>query len=648
MPDAPAYASSPEVLADRIAWARLVLAHLVDRGRAEGWLDGARVAPGDLDPIETEIAKRIAATPPDPTIVPMEWMALRLGLAADELAALWLLACVEVSPALTRLAQACSAPDAELTIQLVRLVLALSDASLDELERRGLIVVAQSNHGYSRRALRAHDRVVALARGEIELDRELPGVALSWSTTTDSCATPSALKTALRADPAPFVMVVGPEGAGRATLLAAAAADVAKGTLRIRTSDLSRDPSILQRQLRAVLREACLFNVIPMFEGLTARGDCSATAVLERELRDFAGPVMATVTEPIRFDARPVVVHPLVKPDAATRCRQWRAALPEADVHVLDEAARKYTLWPGAIGSAAHNARAIAGCGGITSDSIHAGVRAHLGDQMAGLAHRVECRQTWNDVVLPRDQFDQLIELVARVRRRSQVLETWGFGDKIGKGNGVAALFSGPPGTGKTMFASLLAQELGMDLYQVDLSKIVSKYIGETEKQLATLFDAAETGQALILFDEADSLFAKRTEVKSSNDRYANLEVNYLLQRLEAFTGVALLTTNHERSIDEAFRRRIAVHVRFPMPEEGQRAELWRALLPASADVADDIDAVELARNFELSGGYIKNAVLRAAYVAADQGCAITMAHLWRAARAEYESLGKIAHQRAA
>ena len=232
--------------------------------------------------------------------------------------------------------------------------------------------------------------------------------------------------------------------------------------------------------------------------------------------------------------------------------------------------------------------------------------------------------------------------MVARVRRRKQVLDTWGFARKVGKGRGVTALMSGPPGTGKTMAAGLIANELGLDLYQVDLSKIVSKFIGETEKQLGMLFDAAESGHFVLLFDEADSLFAKRSEVKSSNDRYANLEVNYLLQRLESFDGVALLTTNHDSAIDEAFRRRLAAHVRFPMPDEEHRAHLWHAMLPAEADVAGAFDFAKLGTEFVMSGGFIKNAVLRAAYLAADESSAITQDHLMRGARSEYDAMGKI------
>ncbi|MDX2094151.1 MAG: ATP-binding protein [Kofleriaceae bacterium] len=488
-------------------------------------------------------------------------------------------------------------------------------------------------------------RGVALARGELGLDRSLLDLVEIRARTEVKGTVHRAFVDALRSPEAPFLLAIGPEGAGRSTMLAQAAATVGLATLRIRCANLSTEPACLHRQVRAILREACMFSVLPLFENLDAQP--AVACALERELGGFPRPVMASSANAMRITTRPVIVHRIEKPDVVARRSLWRELLGDASEEVIEAAAVKYTLWPGAIRLAAKNALAISTTD-VTLAAVDDGVRACLGEQLEGLAKRVDWRQTWNDVVLPRDQLEQLIELAARVRHRAHVLETCGFGDKIGKGHGVAALFSGPPGTGKTMVAGLLAQELGIDLYQVDLSSVVSKYIGETEKQLAKLFDAAESGQAMILFDEADSLFAKRTQVKSSNDRYANLEVNYLLQRLEAFTGICLLTTNHEAAIDEAFRRRIAVHVRFPMPEERERAELWRSLLPAAAHVSEDIDPAELARNFELSGGYIKNAVLRAAYLAADQGTAISMTHLWRAARAEYESLGKIAHQRAA
>ncbi|MBK7534418.1 MAG: ATP-binding protein [Myxococcales bacterium] len=209
---------------------------------------------------------------------------------------------------------------------------------------------------------------------------------------------------------------------------------------------------------------------------------------------------------------------------------------------------------------------------------------------------------------------------------------------------GLTALFSGPPGTGKTLVAGVIARELGLDLYQVDLSKMMSKWIGETERNLASIFDAAEDGQVILLFDEADSLFAKRTEVRSSNDRYANLEVNYLLQRLDSFEGIAILTTNASGSIDPAFKRRLSFRLSFPFPDEDTREQLWRAHLPPALPVRGPLALDRLAHKYQLSGGYIRNACLRAAFLAAQDGHAVTQDHLERAVALEFAELGKLSN----
>jgi SpoVK/Ycf46/Vps4 family AAA+-type ATPase len=254
----------------------------------------------------------------------------------------------------------------------------------------------------------------------------------------------------------------------------------------------------------------------------------------------------------------------------------------------------------------------------------------------------VRSSRSWRDLVLPSDHVHAIKELIARFRERGLVYERWGFGAKVGTGLGIAALFSGPPGTGKSMCATLIAQELGLDLYQVDTSKISSKWIGETEKNLAALFDAAEASHAMLLFDEADALFGKRTEQKSSNDRHANAETNYLLQRVESYRGICVLTSNHAANIDPAFQRRLTLHLRFELPDEGERAAIWRAMFPAAAPV-ETVDFDALGRRYDMSGGYIKNAALRAAFLAASERTAITHAHVERAARIEYEGMGKLA-----
>jgi len=210
------------------------------------------------------------------------------------------------------------------------------------------------------------------------------------------------------------------------------------------------------------------------------------------------------------------------------------------------------------------------------------------------------------------------------------------------------ALFSGPPGTGKTMLAGLIARSLDLDLYQVDLGQVVSKWVGETEKQLGKVFDQAERAHAVLLFDEADSLFAKRTEVSSANDRYGNMAVNYLLQRLEQYSGVAVLTTNNDTSLDEALQRRLTLHLYLELPEVEERERLWKSFLPSRAPVRRDIDFRALANEFELSGGYIKNAAVRAAFLAAAHGAPIGMELLRLASALELEDMGRVVWNRGA
>lgn len=339
---------------------------------------------------------------------------------------------------------------------------------------------------------------------------------------------------------------------------------------------------------------------------------------------------------------RPVIVIDVKAPSSTQRGQLWLSELGQGTQDDAEYLASQYPLAPSLIGQAAHAAKARASGRAIQPDDIYAGVRAVLDDRLGEYAKRVDVTQTWDDIVLPDEQFEAIQYLIARIRQRRTVYEQWGFAGKVGKGLGTSALFSGPPGTGKTMVAGLIAKDLGLELYQVDMAKVASKWIGETERNLAAVFDAAEAGHAILLFDEADSLFGKRTEVKSSNDRYANFETNYLLQRLESFTGICLLTSNHEANIDSAFQRRLSLHVRFELPDVGEREALWRAMLPAGAPVAAHLEMSSLARRFAMSGGYIRNAVLRAAFIAAEEGGPIATHHLERAAKLEYEGMGKI------
>ncbi len=622
------YSQSHDVIEDRARWSIALLDSLLQHGRHGGWVDGDPVAVAhDHDELKRNLEARRGCTPLDPRLLGMEWLAIRLRLDVVQLDTLWLLAAIELSPAVSRLADAFGGLTSHgMTVQLLHQLLPLRENQLDALAQHALIELPHDPAiSLSRRRIRVNDRVVGLVRGELDLDREIRHLASLHAPLESALSTPRSEDM--------IVVAVGPDGAGCTAFVAKQAPH--RGTLHIRCTALSREDERRRRELRAIIRECLLFDVVPIFQDLP--GD----ATFEEELADVPGLVLATSSDAITWKRRPVVIHEMSRPAGDEARRLWGEELGSTDPGLLDELVARYRLWPGAVQAACRNARAVVP-GAVDAETVHAGVRAHLGDRLRSLATRVEWKQTWSDLVLPRDQLGQIAELIARVKHRTEVLDEWGFGAKIGKGHGVAALLSGPPGTGKTMVAGLIARELGLDLYQADLSKITSKYIGETEKQLGTLFDAAETGQSIILFDEADSLFAKRSEVKSSNDRYANLEVNFLLQRLESFTGIVLLTTNHERSIDEAFRRRLSAHIRFPVPDEAQREGMWRAMLPAAAKVAADIDFAQLAAEFDLSGGYIKNAALRAAYLAAYEQTQISMRHMWSAARIECEALGRI------
>jgi AAA+ superfamily predicted ATPase len=277
----------------------------------------------------------------------------------------------------------------------------------------------------------------------------------------------------------------------------------------------------------------------------------------------------------------------------------------------------------------------------ITLSDVYAACRKQSHHHLASMARRIEPVYTWDDIVLPEDAMDQLRELCARVTHGSRVLGEWGFGRKLSQGKGANALFAGPSGTGKTMAAEIIASELGLDLYKIDLSGVVSKYIGETEKNLDRIFAAAENANAILFFDEADALFGKRSEVRDSHDRYANIEISYLLQKMEQYEGVAILATNLRQNLDEAFVRRLAFTVHFPFPGEADRHRIWTGIWPNETPLVADIDLGYLSRQFKLTGGNIKNIALGAAFYAAGDGGVVTMDHLLHATQREFQKMGK-------
>jgi SpoVK/Ycf46/Vps4 family AAA+-type ATPase len=274
-----------------------------------------------------------------------------------------------------------------------------------------------------------------------------------------------------------------------------------------------------------------------------------------------------------------------------------------------------------------------------TDGDLEAAIRRLASGPLERLARHIRPRRTWDDLILASDRLEQLRELTARYRHRDTVYGEWGFPSY--PSSGLVALFSGQSGTGKTLAAEIIAHDLGLDLYKLDLSSVVSKYIGETEKNLERIFNAAAAGNLVLFFDEADSLFGKRSEVSDARDRYANIEVSYLLQRLESYDGLVVLATNFQKNIDEAFLRRIHVGIEFPLPELPEREAIWRHSFPPSAPLGD-IDWEFLARQFKIAGGNIKGAALHAAFLAAEAGEPIAMAHVMFALKREFQKLGRL------
>jgi SpoVK/Ycf46/Vps4 family AAA+-type ATPase len=369
------------------------------------------------------------------------------------------------------------------------------------------------------------------------------------------------------------------------------------------------------------------------------------TRTLNSLLENVRGMLFVVSREPVRLWRRRIVRFDVRKPSASEQRTLWQESL--GSIENLDDPLNllvsQFSLEAQTISTV--STLALAKTNGASSpesdlvsdlwDACRTQARSRLDD----LAQRIQPFASWDDIVLPESQRRTLRDIAAHVRQRSRVYETWGFAARGDRGLGISAMFAGVSGTGKTMAAEVLANELQLDLYRIDLSQVVSKYIGETEKNLRRVFDAAEEGGAILLFDEADALFGKRTEVRDSHDRYANIEVSYLLQRMESYRGLAILTTNMKSVLDTAFLRRIRFIVHFPFPDMGHRAEIWRRIFPFETPT-ENLDNSKLAR-LNIAGGNIRNIALHAAFLAADAGQPVGMRHLLHAARGEYAKLEK-------
>jgi hypothetical protein len=451
------------------------------------------------------------------------------------------------------------------------------------------------------------------------------------------------------------VLLRGPDGVGRRTIAAAICSMSRRSLFVYRCQD--SDPGIASG-LAGWLREVRLADGCPAIylstqtvaDKAVSRAISESLALSDCRFAFLLADEDALLPADLRENVHVITID-LKTPRAGMRREAWARFLHQERIEYdKDDVASIASVYPFTIGRicrAVHESVSSlrwedADARRVDVHRLAAACRAQISHHLDQLAERLPARHEWNDLVLPADELQRLREIANAVRNREQVMERWAFADKVSSGPGINALFFGPSGTGKTMAAAIVARDLGMEIYRVDLSRIVSKYIGETEKNLDLLFDEARRAFSLIFFDEAEALFGKRSEVKDAHDRYSNIELAYLLQRMEAFEGVAILATNLRKNMDNAFLRRLQFAVEFPLPSFKQRLLIWQRVWPPAAQLAPGLDLEFMAQNFELAGGYIRNIALTAAYFAAQERATISMKHLIMATRREFQKLGRV------
>ncbi len=624
----------------------------------------ARAEAEQMTELAADAARELATLRRDADEVPaMARLARRLELEPEQVQLVWAIVACSVDGRLLPHLETLGGGHTRrgLSMAVYAMLAELADESVARLAHwlaagnplvaAGLLVSAEAVSPAAR-AYVASPRLVAYLRGDEHTIAPLRIVTAPHGLLHDEhqLATIREIAGALGRSSRAMLVVEGPSGSGRVTACAQAAGR------ELIVLDLARlAPDHLRDALVALRRESLMRDAVPVLanvDHMVSDEQRDARRMIAEVADHMPGPLLvtSTVAGVDLGTQRAMVRIPWDVPTLAIRRDLWMRAVAGIGARVdgdLATLAHRYRVGPGAIERAVASVQLLHPAGATLEEKdLVLGLRHNIAERLAGLAQRVEVTQSWDDLVIADDIRDLISALISRVRHSHQVLETWGFRRKIARGTGVPALFSGPPGTGKTMVAGLIARELDLELYQVDLSKVVSKWVGETEKNLGRVFDAAEEGHGLLLFDEADALFGQRTnDVKGANDRYANLEVNYLLQRVEAFGGITILTTNLETAIDTALKRRLASHIVFAAPEDDERTRLWqRQTATGTAPVASDVNHEELSRLFpKMSGANIRNAAISAAFLAAAEGAAaISQAHLIRAARAEYRSMGHV------
>ncbi len=455
----------------------------------------------------------------------------------------------------------------------------------------------------------------------------------------------------LSSSKAPLIIFLhGGYGTGKKMFAEAVCRELGKPLLLVNAKALMKDESFETSGI--ILREALLQNSCVYLEGIDAlwkEKDGINVTNLIRELDRFPNWVFLSGElpwePPAVMDIHMFISIPFQLPSFTLRKRLWESFLDGNSEGVdICALATKFKFSGGQIRDAiftARNAAAARSSSGISMEDIYYGCKSQSNKNLSAFARKIEPRYIWEDIVLPKDKKEQLREIAGHIKNRETVYTYWGFDKKLSLGKGLNILFSGPSGTGKTMAAEIIAKEAGLDLYKIDLSNVVSKYIGETEKNLSNIFKDAQTSNAILFFDEADALFGKRSEVKDAHDRYANIEIGYLLQKMEEYEGVVILATNLSGNIDDAFLRRMQFVIELPFPDDKLRMMMWKGIFPKDAPLAKDIDYKFFSEKLKLAGGNIKNIAVTAAFFAAENSREIGMHHILLAAKREYQKLGK-------
>jgi hypothetical protein len=517
--------------------------------------------------------------------------------------------------------------------------------------------------------LRIDERILHYLAGVPSIDERLRGLTESVSVSGRLPKSQHAVAEQVAASwsrangqiPLPVVQLSGADLATRRAVATEACTRLSLLLRVMAAQDIPRGTADLDLFIRLWEREAALDPSGLLLEyGDSDSTDAQGDAALKRLVEMLRSPLLVSTRERHKPVERGLLSFEVSVATSTEQIQIWKEALGAASIALdgrVEALVSQFSLSPGNISAAV--AQVLLPSNGSHGPGTHPGeaesrspaqvsenqlaaalwdaCRMQFRPRLEGLAQRIELCAMWDDLVLPEAQKQLLRQIALHVTQRSKVYHTWGFALKASRGLGISALFAGPSGTGKTMAGEVLANDLRLDLYRIDLSQVVSKYIGETEKNLRRVFDAAEGGAALLLFDEADALFGKRSEVKDSHDRYANIEVGYLLQRMEAYRGLAILTTNRKEALDFAFLRRIRFVVEFPFPDAPQRAEIWRRVFPRETPT-EGLRIDRLAR-LSAAGGNIHNIAMGAAFLAADAGEPVRMSHLLAAARSEFTKI---------